>query len=233
MQKRYFEIDFLRGIAIIGMMIFHLFFILDFRGVVSFALYNGAWLSLARFVQITFIMLVGISMVISWKNRQSKLHQAKRGLLVLAMAALVTLGSYFIVPDYFVRFGILHMLGTSIIIFSPIVDKKWLALFLCPLIFFGTLFQAPLAEGLQVIGYMTGIDGWGKYSTVDYFPLIPWSSGVALGIFLGHILLEKKLLHKIEIKALSPITYLGKHSLLVYMIHVPIMLIVLRTLQII
>ena len=228
-KKRFVELDFFRGLAIIGMVVFHYLFILMFIGAKDYKLYEGGFLLLARSVQFTFITLAGISMAISWNLKKSKTRQVKRGLKVLLCAALVSLGSYLILPDYFIRFGILHMIGTSIILLTPLVHKKYIHLLIAPAIYLGSFFHTPM-NTFESFWYATGIDGWNKYYTLDYFSLMPWAALVSLGIFLGHILYEKNLLSTKMPKAIAPINFLGRHSLLIYMIH-PIILILIIALS--
>ena len=59
--KRFWEIDALRGVAIIMMVIFHTVFDLNYFGSYGFDLYSGLWFYVARATATIFIFLVGVS----------------------------------------------------------------------------------------------------------------------------------------------------------------------------
>lgn len=142
MQKRFVELDLLRGLAIIGMIVYHLFFVLNFYGVLRMDLQVGGWQVLAQIVRFLFLGLVGVGMVISyerilgrgvdvgergrWSLRwQAILRQWKRALIVLAAALIVNVGTFLFIPDSYVRFGILHLIAVSIFFWSFFVEWKW------------------------------------------------------------------------------------------------------------
>lgn len=61
------------------------------------------------------------------------------------------------------------------------------------------------------------------FSSTDYFPLLPWIFLFATGYFLYSFLQEKGLINRLFGKGkVSGINFLGKHSLIIYMIHQPI-----------
>ena len=61
------------------------------------------------------------------------------------------------------------------------------------------------------------------FSSTDYFPLLPWIFLFATGYFLYSFLQEKGLINRLFGKWKVPgINFLGKHSLIIYMIHQPI-----------
>ncbi len=58
---RYWEIDALRGTAILMMVVFHTAFSLDFFGVMSLDLATGFWRALALATATLFIAIAGVS----------------------------------------------------------------------------------------------------------------------------------------------------------------------------
>ena len=82
------------------------------------------------------------------------------------------------------------------------------------------------------MGYFLKDMNWHAQS-VDYFPLFPWVGMVGIGVFIGHIFYPKgvqrgewKILNG-EGWAKKSVCFLGRHSLAVYMIHVPVIMVVL------
>lgn len=220
---RIWEIDSLRGLAVIGMIIFHVFFILNFFDIAKNEMYKGSWLWLVRFVQLIFLGLAGVSLALS-KSGYGK--QFVRGLKVFLMGFLVTIVTYFFEPELFVKFGVLHLIGLSVIAFAPISRKKYLSLFAGILsIIAWQLFDNQTSSTL--ILYVLGLDNGSLYA-LDYFPIFPWISVILFGIFIGNLLhgiIEKKQQTDFFApKILSLLVVLGQNSLLIYMLHIPVII---------
>ena len=63
--------------------------------------------------------------------------------------------------------------------------------------------------------------------TIDYFPLIPWFGVTLLGLTLGELLYKenKRRFHFPDLSKYKPVTmisWMGKHSLAIYLIHQPV-----------
>ena len=156
------------------------------------------WRILQRAVQFMFIGLVGVSMQISKKTRN---EQIKRGLFIFGLGMLITLATRIAVPDYYVRFGILHLIGLGIIMLSFFKDN-------------------PRALGIiaissLILGQFVAIQPTGP--TLDYFPIFPWISLIAIGMLIPtpRWKVEKNMFS-------TTLGYMGRHSLPIYMVHIPI-----------
>jgi len=75
LEKRFWEIDFLRGLAIIMMILFHLLYDLNYFGEYNLNLHSGFWWYFARMTATIFILLVGISLTLSF-SRAKKIQNA-------------------------------------------------------------------------------------------------------------------------------------------------------------
>jgi uncharacterized membrane protein len=144
---------------------------------------------------------------------------------------LVTVGSYVTFPKTFITFGILHCIVVSSILGWPLVRFPRAALIVgIVVIVVGVAIGLPLFDlpWLNWVGLMTH-----KPATEDYVPLLPWFGVVLVGVSIGWWLLERHMRDLRQISRASPkwLTWLGRHSLLVYMIHQPIMVGVLRVLH--
>lgn len=231
MNRRFAELDVLRGLAVIGMIVFHAFFILDFYGVRESDLRSGIWHGFGQVVRYLFLGLVGIGMAISykrflaggvgrsglWRKWQGMRWQWRRAILVFASGMLVSLATVIFLPEAYVRFGILHLIGLGIFVLSFLMWNRWLvlvfAIFSFWLGYFGNL------ESLDFLR----VD---SYRAIDYFPVFPWIGVVALGIFLGYFLYpngQSKFHFDFANPLFKPVLFLGRHSLLVYLLHVPIL----------
>jgi uncharacterized membrane protein len=70
-------------------------------------------------------------------------------------------------------------------------------------------------------------------ATEDYVPLLPWFGVVLVGIAVGWWVVERRLRASQWVSRASAqwLIWLGRHSLLVYMVHQPIMIGILRVLH--
>jgi len=231
---RLWEVDTIRGIATILMIGYHLIFDLAFFGAYAGNMYSTPWQLVARSIGTTFILVLGVSLTLRYHRLRPELNQRQlfrkylqRGATLFGLGMVVTVVTYFVLGRGFVVFGILHLLGLSVILAFPFLRSRW----------------ASLAGGVVAIGlgvYLgsvkvlypwllwLGVPQFGRFM-VDYYPIFPWFGFALLGMFVGFTLYPRgirrfalpDLSHTTSIRAL---TYLGKHSLLIYLIHQPILL---------
>ena len=235
-KKRFWELDLLRGLAVTGMIVFHFFFLLQVDTSFQIDVQSGWWFYFGQLIRFDFLGLVGVGMVISYYRMLGKgfsrsraiLQQWKRALVVGACAAVVTLASYWYIPQTFIRFGILHLITVSIFFWSFFVEWKWIVLILS----LGCFWLGAWGNFTTIgLGYFLKDMMW-NVQAVDYFPLFPWMGIVGLGIFFGHVFYPKGA-RKWEVppagenQLLKGICFLGRHSLMVYMVHVPIIILIL------
>lgn len=223
-DERFWEIDFFRGIAIVMMIIFHTFFFINYFNLASFSMYQGFWLSFRLILIFLFLSIAGISLVISAKKR-NLFQQIKRGfeIFLLGMSITIVTGIFFY--DNIVIFGILHLIGISIIIGALFIRFKWTSLIFGLILFFANFFVTKTILSFPWLIWL-GFKFSG-FSSFDYYPLIPWMGLVLIGIFIGDILYangkRNKLLNFMPKKApcsAKLISLLGRHSLLIYFIHI-------------
>jgi len=232
---RIIEIDFLRGIAIILMIIFHL--IVDLRDFYGYNLeyLGGFWYLEGKLSAILFIIIAGISSTLG-KN------STRHGLTIFAWAMLLTLITYLYNDNCYILFGILHFLGISLLTANLIgrLPIPWLLFISSAVLFIGIfLFQSFVNNPyLFPLGLLTR-----TFVSLDYYPLFPWYGLFLFGIILGKLFYinkkERLDLHQVPpsyaeitisqlpIALRNGITYLGQHSLIVYLIHQPILLVLL------
>ena len=122
-KDRFWEIDFLRGFAIILMIFFHILYDLNFFSITNFRIYSGIILYIARLSASIFVILAGISLSISYSKSKNWLKTndiilkfIKRGLKILFLGMIISVITWFYIPRGFVVFGILHFIGISIIL---------------------------------------------------------------------------------------------------------------------
>lgn len=226
-RPRIWEVDFLRGVAIILMVGYHLLYDLGAMvGVRSFLgfstdLSTRAWTIAQLFFAGLFVVLSGISSTLSRGN-------VRRGLKLAAVALLVTAATYVFDRTSTILFGILHCLAVSILIYGLLLEKARAVVCAAAGVFVIGL-GAVLSTLLEGVAIRTdwllpfGFHG-AALNSFDYFPLFPW-----LGIFLVGAALGKSVYASKRSLVANPwpVTFVnlaGRHSLLIYIVHQPIIL---------
>ncbi len=229
---RLWEIDALRGVAIVMMTIFHLMWDLwFFRILPNVVLYTGFWKYFQRTTAILFLLIVGISLTISYRaaQRKGELSYSKffwRGLRIFGFGLVISLAVWLANVGY-VHFGILHCIGISILLAYPLLPYRWINLGLWAVLFLLGGWVETVRVGFPWLVWLGLMPP--AYAPNDYFPLVPWFGVVLLGVFLGNTLYnaQGRRFPLPDLSAFAPVQllrFLGRHSLLIYLIHQPLLL---------
>jgi uncharacterized membrane protein len=215
-KNRILEIDLLRVTAIILMVGFHFVYDLkEFAGI-DIDYTSTFWFSVGKTAALLFIFVSGISSCLG-KN------STKRGLTVLGFGVLISIATYFFDSTEYVRFGILHFLGVSILLSYFLKKLNKLCLLLLSLVMALIGFWA---NTIQVATFLLLPFGfmYSGFSTMDYYPLFPYLAVFVFGILAYKIFYEQgKSFIKGEYR-LKTIRFISKHSLVIYLVHQPILL---------
>lgn len=227
-NRRLVLIDVLRGVAIALMIIYHFCYDLTYFKITDFDFYNNEfWLQSRNLIVSLFVFIVGISLVLATQNGINWKSFNKRLVLIILSALMISIVTYFIFPGRTIFFGVLHFIATASIMGLLFYKYYRLNLFVGLIIIFtGVFIQAKTFDNawLQWIGFMTH-----KPATEDYVPVFPWFGVVLLGMYAGKTILKSEQLRKIsatvsENKIYTGLELFGKHSLLIYLIHQPILM---------
>lgn len=233
MKKRIWELDVLRGVAILGMVAVHLIYdmvyiydMLELNSTVD-ALYTF----LTEWGGVIFVALSGICITLGS-------HPVRRGLIVFAggmLCTLVTWGMFKLdmqSEDIIIRFGVLHCLGICMLLW-PLLKKlpvwAWAVLGV-GMIVIGLQIQNKVildAPALMPLGFI-----YPGFMSSDYFPLFPNLGYFLLGAVLGKLLYSKKvsLLPKVndQFFLIRFFSACGRWSLPIYLLHQPLLTVVLE-----
>lgn len=230
--QRFIELDILRGFAILFMIILHLFWDLDYFGILSL---NKNFYSLNIIVPMMFFLLVGICLAVNnnkYKHQPRKMHlrTVQRGLWILNLGILLTLLTAVFLPDRPILFGVLHCIGCCIILSTLLLRFKSTNIILAAFIIVSGLALGFFytTEDPTMVELATGIHeaDIGKH-TIDYFPILPWFGVCLVGIALGNILYKdnKRRYPLPDLSRYKPtklFSWMGQHSLAIYLIHQPL-----------
>jgi uncharacterized membrane protein len=223
-RTRIGAVDALRGAALCLMIVYHFAFDLRVYGITrSDFEHDALWLTFRALIVTSFMALVGVSLVLAEHAHSTRVHFWRRVAIIAACACVVSLASFLAFRQTFIYFGILHAIAVASVLAPPLVRRPREALPIgAAFVARGVLWSHSrfAARWLSWIGFVTQ-----KPTTEDYVPLAPWAGVVALGIAVGDQLARN------GFRALAPfgrapawLRWLGRHSLLVYMIHQPILL---------
>ena len=223
-------VDALRGVAIGLMVLYHFCFDLNYFHVLNIDFDHEAfWLGLRALIVSLFLGLVGMSLHLAAARARFGRTFLRRFGLVAGCAMLVTVASAVMFPRSIIFFGVLHFIALAMLLGRPMVHfyRANLVIGLLLLVV-GLSVQHPVFDhpAFQWIGMMTH-----KPVTEDYVPLLPWFGVVLIGMFLGRTLCLPGLAPVRDWRSgRSPVralAFLGRHSLLVYMLHQPVLFAVL------
>lgn len=241
-RPHYGLLDTVRGVCILSMVAYHgMYDLVDIFGLPS-AWYTGLpgyiW---QQSICWTFILLSGMCWQLSRRH-------VKRGLLLVGCGAAITLITWLVMPSQRILYGVLNLLGLSALLLIPLdkVFRKipaWAGLGGALLLFALTKNVARGSLGfeglvlcrlprwlyatdlLAVVGFPSP-----SFWSTDYFPLLPWFFLFCAGYFLWSLLDKSPRAKELLRPDLRPLSFLGRHSLVIYLIHQPALMAVFTVL---
>ena len=222
-------VDCARGLALVGMAIYHLSWDLaDFRLAPPMLPFTPQMRLLSHIVATAFLLLVGASLALAHRNGLNVRAFWRRLAIVAGAAALVTAGSFAFAPSEPITFGILHCIAVASLLAAPFVTAPaWaslaigLAAIAAPFFIRSTFFDPPW---LLWIGL-----GEALPNTLDWRPLLPWAGVVFLGLGAARLpgvltWLKRPDRWQAGSAPSRAIRFAGRHSLPIYLIHQPILI---------
>lgn len=226
MKQRIWELDVLRGICILGMVITHLIYDLaELYGLIDWQ-YPKAFLFIKDHGSILFVLISGICVTLGSRS-------VRRGIIVFAcgmLCTLVTFGMELLEltgSGMTIWFGVLHCLGSCMLLW-PLAKK--LPTVLLAVLGLALVIAGHLLFGVYLVEYPYLIPlgiapKW--FISPDYFPLMPYFGYFLLGAVLGRTLYRSKTSLLPGCNAGTPVlrflSLCGRYSLHIYLLHQPIL----------
>ena len=232
--KRYAMLDSLRGLTLISMVVYHTVWDMVYIFDVNWAWYKSEMAHVwQQSICWSFILLSGFC----WNLGRVKW---KRGLTVFVAGVIVTVVTLIAMPQERIVFGVLTFLGSAMLLMIPL-DKMLrrcepLIGFMVSLILFvlcrnvnegwlgfenWNLLELPQELYSNIFATYIGFTERSFFST-DYFSILPWLFLFVAGYFLYGVVKKQNWMEIFHCGKCRVLEMLGKHSLVVYMLHQPL-----------
>jgi len=252
--KRVKLLDTIRGVCIILMIIYHSCFCIINFGFFeevdwlykAFEFFNTDYYTVIWLITLCcFFMIAGITSKFSRNN-------FKRSLIIICTALIISIVTIMRSEDLAIYFGVLHCMGFCMLIYA-IIEKFFFKLsekinfvlmfslfficyFLIEVYFIRIIKIIPITPvklfDVEIPLYILGFYSTTFYSA-DYYPIIPWIFMFFAGVAFGQILREgnaPKFMYEAQIK---PLSFIGRHPLIIYASHLPVIILILFILNMI
>ena len=237
-KDRAWELDFLRGIALIMMLFMHMSWDVRYEfGADVFSYLEAGWFW--SFVHpVIVVLFVGVSGICCTLSR----NNVRRGLKLLGSALLLTLVTFLITVfagiQCLIIFNVLALLTCGVFLYALIsfIEKKTGANANAVNVIMGLagLYIVICGCNINYMDYSTdsllflpvGFEIAGSPWMADYMPLFPWLGVFLIGCVIGRMCYkDKKTLFVGRGKAMTaiarPVEFIGRHSLIIYLVHQP------------
>ena len=223
-MQRHVEVDLSRLAAMLLMAVYHLAFDLMYFYGWQIDMEQIGWKILQRITVSLFLVIVGVSGVLIHQRKAGVGKFFRRFLTIGAAALMISLVTYLIDPQSFIRFGVLHCIAVSMLILPFVLRLGvWnvlpgIGILLLPM-WIGTATSG--TELLLPFGLMPS-----GFSTLDFVPLFPWLGVILIGCALGHALYVKEWMREIKRvpRWMERTSVAGRYSLSFYLLHQPVMM---------
>ena len=222
-KSRIWELDALRGVCILCVIVVHFLFDLSFFGGLDLTL--PAWyVFLQEYGGAIFVVLSGVCVTLGSKS-------VRRGLIVFACGMLITAVTYGMYrlgmsgADVVVKFGVLHLLGVCMLVYPAFKKLPPAMLTVLGLVIAITGYAIRGIIVPQRWLFPLGLTYEG-FTSSDYFPLFPQLGYFLIGAAIGKTAYREK-------RTLLPgsfqktgiarfFCWCGRQSLFIYLLHQPI-----------
>ena len=222
-------LDFLRGVALVGMTVFHFVYDLEFFGLEDRGNHRRFhWWLLSTTVAGSFLFLSGTSLYLAHFDGIRWRRWGRRLAIIVLAAFAITLVTRFATPENYIFFGILHMIAFGNLVGLAFLRVPWWlagAAAAAVLVIDASVAMEWLnAPGTRWLGL-----GSAAPLSSDYRPVFPWLAPVLLGFGAAGICHQRGWLQVLAMPGLEGgvgplVRFLGRNSLLYYLLHQPVLL---------
>ncbi|MFM2329820.1 MAG: hypothetical protein RLZZ494_1923 [Pseudomonadota bacterium] len=224
---RSIRLDALRGAAVLWMIGFHFCFDLNWirlwHPVQSFTR-DPFWFGQRTLIVTLFLLCVGVGQGL---GGSTSARFGRRWWQIAVAAGMVSAGSALLFPRSWIAFGVLHGIAVMLLLlrWSTATLASWPA-------------GVTLALGAGLIGLTPMLQHsafnspWLHWTglmtrppiTEDFVPVLPWLGVVLWGWAWGHSAPGRRWWGAVTPPVLTPLAWLGRHSLPIYLLHQPVLI---------
>jgi uncharacterized membrane protein len=228
-KRRWPALDVARGVAILAMIAFHFTWDLGFFGILDYDIsFAPEGRVLAHGIAGSFLFMVGMGLALAHRGTFNQRAFLRRFRFVTGAALLVSLGTYFSMPEEWIFFGVLHCIALSSLLAlpllrAPIVLVAGVAVtaIAAPSVVAHPFFDQPLLFWLGLNHVLP--------RTNDYVPLLPWFGVVLAGVVVAqlayrHQVVSAWLQRPLKQTVARMLARMGRFSLPIYLIHQPVLM---------
>ena len=235
-KKRIHMLDAVRGMAVLLMVVFHAFF--TYGVLFGFPFFQRGYAAAEEIappvISTLFIFSCAYSCLLSKNN-------IRRGLIIFAVAMGMSVVTIWILPLLGIEgegiwFGILHCLGICVLL-SPLLFRLlrkipwYLSIPVLLVLAIGTrslmregFFGVEVQDPIQSVNLLFPFGIFhGDFYSADYYPLFPYLFVFAIGCVLALRFPPEKLPARFYQKICPPLEWLGRHALVIYVVHQPLL----------
>lgn len=239
---RILMIDTLRGVALLAMASYHFTWDLEFFGYLDpGTATQGLWRVYARSIASSFLFLAGISLVLAHYPNIRWNSFWKRFAIVAGAAAAISIATLMALPNEWIFFGILHgiaaasLVGLAFVRLPPLASGGAAALIVALMVI-----DAYVAPGsLRLAAFDPKYLAWLGFAETpprsnDFVPLFPWLAALLAGVSVARLAIQHHWLAALSRVQARPnlLTRAGRHSLLIYLLHQPVLIAIVYVLSI-
>jgi uncharacterized membrane protein len=239
---RILMIDTLRGVALLAMASYHFTWDLEFFGYLDpGTATQGLWKIYARSIASSFLFLAGISLVLAHFPHIRWRSFRKRFGIVAGAAAAISIATLIALPNEWIFFGILHgiaaasLVGLAFVRLPPLVSGAAAALIVALMVIDGYVAPGSLRSAVFDPKYLAWL-GFAQTPprSNDFVPLFPWLAALLAGVFVARLAIRHQWLEALSRVQTQPnlLTRAGRHSLLIYLFHQPVLIAIVYLLSI-
>ncbi|MEK6822656.1 MAG: heparan-alpha-glucosaminide N-acetyltransferase domain-containing protein [Nanoarchaeota archaeon] len=221
--ERVWTIDVVRGVLMLALLLANILLALSDPFTLPLRVLLLDWHSALQALGVgIFLVTIGIALSLGYRRMGRAFARTAllEGIGLLFIGFFVTIATFINDPRTLIAFGIISLIGAAIMVSLVVVARPLLSLItgIILLVEGALLSLSPkLPSSLGWIGPSPFLQ-----TSIDYYPIIPWTALVLIGIYLGYRLYPRPEIVMRPRHALRPLTWLGKNALVIYLIHQPL-----------
>jgi len=235
------KLDIFRGVAILLMVVFHInYSLLNIFNIDALNFSELFWFIEGRISALLFIFIAWISFLLAEKKYWNKIIKKyfKVVFILWIIAWLISLSTFLFFPEQYIRFGIIHFFALSFLLMLLFRIFNYYNLLFWIIFIIYWFYFIPVIDN-QYLYFLWFMYNW--FHSADYYPILPYfwimllwySSGLCLynknklNIFKLKPYSNKFIFKKVFIILNNFFEYIWKKSLIIYLIHQPIIIFII------